>query len=90
MCAKSSLNEAPSFSKVSGTTIWLVGVARPWSISIAAVIGLKVEPGSNGLWKAREPRSAGALAETLFGSTVGVSATVRSLPVLTSCTTTIP
>lgn len=59
-------------------------------MSMAAVIGLNVDPGSNGLWNAREPRSAAALPETLFGSTVGVSATVSSLPVLTSCTTTIP
>ena len=45
--------------------------ATPASIADAAVSALKVEPGSNGAVKAREPRSASAVPSTLFGSTEG-------------------
>src|SRR5690554_4755315 len=63
-----------------GATTGVVGFATPASITDAAVSTLIVEPGSYGTANAREPSASRGASLTLFGSTVGQSATAMSAP----------
>src|SRR5690606_6177187 len=88
-CTSESLMTAPLGKRIfDGVTTDDMWVSPAFSIAVAAVTGLNVDPGSYENRMSRDARSAASDAAGALGSTDAVSANARIFPVATSMTMT--